>query len=277
MRVTRLGYVLFAVSFAGLGVLSLISGDFALVWQPVPAWVLGREAIAYASGLMLLAGGLGMLLRRTARLATLLISVNVLLWLLVLRLPRLVAQPTNESMWLGFGETLMLVTGGWTLLGSGAFAGQDGSPGLGLATGAQGLRLARLLYAAALPFVGLSHFVYLEGTASLVPAWLPYHVGFACLTGAGHIAAGLGILFAVLPRLAATLEAAMISLFTLLVWAPGLAAIPATRLAWTAFFVSAALSGAAWAIAGPLQEAAWGPARIPAKPAASAPDVTGAT
>jgi uncharacterized membrane protein len=269
MKVTRLGHVIFALSFAGIGVLSLVSGDFALNWQPVPAWVPWREAIAYASGLMLLAGGLGMLPRRTARLATLLITVNVLLWLLLLRLPRVVAQPTNEGMWLGFGETLMLVTGGWTLLGG--LAVQDGSSGVQLVTGSQGLRLARFLYGAALPLVGLSHFVYLEGVASMVPAWLPFHVGFAYLTGAGHIAAGLGILFGVLPRLAATLEAMMISLFTLLVWVPGLAASPPTRLAWTAFFVSAALSGAAWAIAGPLQDTAWGLSRWTVRRAATSP------
>jgi uncharacterized membrane protein len=73
--------MVFAVSFAGLGVLSLISGDFALNWQPVPAWVPWRQALAYASGLALLAGGLGMRLRRTARLATLVLTINVLLWL----------------------------------------------------------------------------------------------------------------------------------------------------------------------------------------------------
>jgi uncharacterized membrane protein len=259
MRLTRLGEVIFAVSFAGLGVLSLISGDFASVWQPVPAWVPGREAIAYAWGLMLLAGGVGMLLPRTARLATLLITVSVLLWLLLVGLPRVVAHPTNAIIWLNFGQTLMLVTGGWTLLGS--FAGQGGSPVVRSATGARGLRLALLLYAIALPSVGQSHFVYVKLTASMVPAWLPYHMGFAYLTGAGHIAAGLGILFGVLPRLAATAEAMMISIFALLVWVPRIVASPATLLPWPEFFITAAVAGAAWAIAGSLQGAAWGLAR----------------
>src|SRR5260370_38916860 len=113
MRVTRVGHWVFGVSFAGLGVLSLLSGDFALVWQPVPAWVPGRTYIAYASGLMLFAAGLGMLVERTARIATFVMTVNLLLWLLLLRLPRVAMHPTSELMWLGFGETLVLVVGGW--------------------------------------------------------------------------------------------------------------------------------------------------------------------
>jgi len=259
MRLTRLGGVILAVSFAGFGVLILISGDLELLWKLFPAWGPWREPIAYASGLMLLAGGLGMLLPRTARLATLVVTVNALLWLLVLGLPRVVAHPTTELMWLNFGQNLMLVTGGWTLLGS--FAERGGSPLMRSATGARGLRLALILYALALPMVGLSHFVYPKAAAAAVPAWLPYHLGFAYLTGAAHIAAGLGILFGVLRRLAATAEAVMISIFLLLVSVPGIVAKPATRDSWVEFLITAMAAGAAWVIAGSLQGAAWGLAR----------------
>ncbi len=36
----------FAAGLIGLGVLALIYGDFALVWQPVPAGLPGRTALA---------------------------------------------------------------------------------------------------------------------------------------------------------------------------------------------------------------------------------------
>ncbi|HLX09835.1 MAG TPA: DoxX family protein [Thermoanaerobaculia bacterium] len=248
MDATRIGRVLFAVDFAALGVLSLIAGDFALVWQPVPQGVPWREPLAYASGCLLLACGIGMLLPRTRRLATLVMTVNLLLWLLLLRLPPLAAKPANASLWLGLGETLMLVTGAWILFAT--LASRGGGPA-GDAR-AQDVRWARRLYALALPMVGLSHFVYLRGTAAMIPEWIPFHEGFAGLTGAAHIAAGLAILLAVLARLAATLEAIMISLFTVLVCVPMIVAAPATRLPWTAFFISAALAGAAWAVAGSL-------------------------
>lgn len=73
--------------------------------------------------------------------------------------------------------------------------------------------------------------------------------GWAYLTGAGHIAAGLGVLFSVLPRVAAWAEAGMLSVFTLLVWIPAILAAPRTRLPWTAFFISWTIASAVWAVA----------------------------
>jgi len=66
------------------------------------------------------------------------------------------------------------------------------------------LRGCALSYARML---GLSLFVYADGTASMVPIWLPDRLGFAYLTGAGHVASGAGILLGTVPRLAAAMEA----------------------------------------------------------------------
>jgi hypothetical protein len=41
--------VFFALGLIGLGVLSLVYGDFALQWQPVPAWVPVSWTIAAAA------------------------------------------------------------------------------------------------------------------------------------------------------------------------------------------------------------------------------------
>ena len=82
-----------------------------------------------------------------------------------------------------------------------------------------------------------------------MPAWLPYRIGWAYLTGVGQMACGLGVLFSIFPRVAAKAEAGMISLFTLLVWGPAILAAPKTRLPWTAFFISWAIASAAWVVA----------------------------
>ena len=233
---------LFAVGMIGLGVLALIYGDFALVWQPVAPWVPGRTALAYGSGVLMLLGGAGLLWRDTAVWSARVLFPYLVLWAL-LKVPALVVAPRMEAVWLGFGELVVLMAGGWVL-----FVRRTG-------TGESSIRIARILFAVWLIPIGLSHIVYVKETVDLVPAWLPFRTGWAYLTGAGHIAAGLGVLFSVFPRVAAAAEAAMISVFTLLVWGPAIAAAPKTRLPWTAFFISWAIAAAAWVMA---QNIEWG-------------------
>jgi uncharacterized membrane protein len=237
---------LFAVGMIGLGILALVYGDFALVWQPVAPWIPGRTILAYGSGLIMLLGGVGLLSRATVTWSVRILFPYLIVWLL-LKVPALLVAPQMEAVWLGFGEIAVLLAGGWVLFAT--LAGlREGSP-LTFATGANGIRLARMLFAVSLIPIGLSHLVYVKQTVELVPAWLPYRVGWAYLTGAGQIACGLGVLFWIFPRVAAWAEAGMISLFTLLVWGPAIVAAPKTRLPWTAFFISWAIASAAWVVA----------------------------
>ena len=237
---------LFAIGMIGLGILALIYGDFALVWQPVAPWVPGRTLLAYASGLIMLLGGIGLLLRVTAAWSIRILFPYLIIWLL-LKVPALLVAPQMEAVWLGFGELAVLLAGGWILFANLAQL-RAGSP-LTFLTSENGIRAARILFAVSLLPIGLSHMVYTKATVDLVPAWLPYRVGWAYLTGAGQIACGLGVLFAVLPRVAAWAEAGMLTIFTLLVWTPAILSAPKTRLPWTAFFISWAIASAAWAVA----------------------------
>jgi uncharacterized membrane protein len=234
---------LFALGMIGLGILALVYGDFALVWQPVALWIPGRTVLAYSAGLIMLLGGVGLLLRTTAAWSIRILFPYLIVWLL-LKLPALLVAPQMEAVWLGFGEIAVLMAGGWVLFARLAEQ-REGSP-LRFATGENGIHLARMLFAVSLIPIGLSHIVYVKQTAELVPAWLPYRVGWAYLTGAGQIACGLGVLFSIFPRVAAWAEAGMISVFTLLVWGPAIVAAPKTRLPWTAYFISWAIASAAW-------------------------------
>jgi uncharacterized membrane protein YphA (DoxX/SURF4 family) len=65
----------------------------------------------------------------------------------------------------------------------------------------------------------------------------------------GQIASGLGVLFGVLPRIAAWAEAGQIFVYTLLVWLPAIVAEPKSRLNWTAFFISWIIASGATAVA----------------------------
>jgi len=245
-RTQQPALTLFAVGMIGLGILALVYGDFALVWQPVAPWVPGRTILAYASGLIMLLGGASLLFKPTAQVSIRVLFPYLIVWLL-LKVPALVVAPQIEAVWLGAGELAVLLAGGWTLFAVLAGIG-DGSI-LRFATGESGVRVARILFAVSLIPIGLSHILYVKETAAFVPEWLPFRTGWAYLTGVGQMACGLGVLFSIFPRFAAAAEAGMLSLFTLLVWGPAILGSPKARLPWTAFFISWAITAAAWAVA----------------------------
>jgi uncharacterized membrane protein len=226
--------------------LALTYGDFALVWQPVAPWVPGRLALAYVSGVLMLFVGVGLLFRATAAWAVRVLFPYLVVWAL-LKVPALVVAPQIEGVWLGFGELAMLVAGGWVLFACWSEVREDSW--LGFAVGDRGIRMAKYLFALWVIPVGLSHFFYTKATIDLIPQWMPGRMFWAYLTGAGHIASGLGVLFSVVPRAALLAEAAMLSVITLLVWVPAVLAHPAGRMPWTAFFISWTIASAVWVLA----------------------------
>jgi len=247
---------LFSIGMIALGTLSVIYRDFAYNWQPVPAFHPGREALAVACGLFMVITGVALLIRSTVALASRVVLPFLLAWL-CLKIPALIVAPQIEAVWLGIGEIAMLFAGGLVIFAR--FSGLEQSSFFRRFTGASGLRIASVIFGLAVIPVGLSHLFYVKITASLVPSWLPFRVGFAYLTGAGQMACGLGILFLVLPRLAAYIETAMLALFAFLVWGPNtwFAAAPkmagspvGPRFPLTAFFITWIIAAASLLVAG---------------------------
>lgn len=218
----------------GLGIVGLVYGDFATVWRYAPASLPGRQALAYASAVLMLVCGIGLLLKRTAVLAARVLFPYWALVVLLLKLPLVVQHPFVEMTWLTMAMIVVVLTGAWVLFSTVTH---------------RALRIAQLVFGAALIPIGLSHFFYLNLTAPLVPVWLPFHTGWAYLTGAAHIAAGFGVLLGIYPRLAAAMEAAMLSGFTALVWIPAILATPTMQNVWSEFTISWAISAGAWVVA----------------------------
>lgn len=250
MRVTGVGHLFLALGFAVVGAIGLGAQDFVLNQEPVPKDLPWREVLACINGAILLFAGLGLFVPRTAKASALALTAFVGLWVIALWIPRAVANPAIEGRWLGVGEDSTVVAGGWLIFC--AIAGRNDWT----------VRAAQILFGVAIIPIGLSHFFYLQGAAALIPAWFPFHIPSTLLGGAGHIAAGLAILLGIVPRLAATLEAIMQSLFTLIVWVSAVAATPASREDWANLFISTVLTGAAWAVARSYQNAPWVSMRV---------------
>jgi uncharacterized membrane protein len=242
------GSIVFALAAAGLGVLGVVYGDFALQWQPIPESLPWRQGVAYLTAVIMLAGGLGLFFRAIAARSAVVLTLNLLAcWVLPQALKVAGGPILNVGTWLGFCETLAVMSGASMLWVS---------PG--------GRRVARCLFGISCVVFGLSHFAFADFTAGMIPGWIPLHLWFAYATGAVHVLAGLGVLLAFRPRLAATVEALMMSSFVILLHIPSLWTMPSpewaptARIQLTALFWALALAGSAWLVADSLRDRPWG-------------------
>lgn len=240
---------MYAAAAAGIGVL-LVSTAFIYVWAPVPRWIPWRTGLACGWGAVMLLAAAGLQLRRIAPSCAAILVLQFLAWLVVLQAPRIIAAPAEELLWSGAAQLVAIAAGGWVLFASLGASRSSAGDRLGRwLRGRRGVRGARSVYALALPMFGVHHFLAGAGAAAAVPAWLPLRPELAFLTGAAHIAAGAAIFLGIVPRLAAKLEAIMITAFVVLVHVPGIVGAPAEPLQWTMLFVAAAIAGAAWVVA----------------------------
>jgi uncharacterized membrane protein len=245
---------LLSTGLIGMGVLSVISQDFAFDWQPVPAFP-GRGIVAVICGLFMIAVSAALLTDATRTLAARALLPFLLAWQ-CLKVPIVLKVPQIEGVWIGFGEVGMLLAGGWVLFAR--LAALESSPVFGRITGDRGIRIAQAIFGLAVVPVGLGHLFYLQITTGLVPAWLPFRETLAWLTGVAQIVCGLGMVFAVQARRAALLETVLIALFAFLVWGPDtwfattpkLAGTPpGYRFPLTAFLITWVVGAAALLIA----------------------------
>jgi uncharacterized membrane protein len=242
---TGLGQALLAGAMIALGIRGLVYGDFASVWQRIPIEHLpAQQFFIYACAAIELGTGIGLLVKRAVAVAAAVLLIFLWLWAVLLKLPAVIFVPQMEATWLGFGEIAVIVSGGWAI-----YAAHAGAWSRAHLTFATGVRWARLLFALALPMIGLSHFVYAKETVGFIPDWIPAHYFWAYLTGGASIATSLAVLSGICSRLAATLEAAMLSVITLLVWLPGVINAPGND-SITPFLMSSAIACGAWALAG---------------------------
>lgn len=238
---------LLATAVAGMAVLHLAYGEAAPGWPALPAVLSGHATGDRLAALLALTATAALLHASTRRMGLVVIALYQAAWLLR-GVPAALAAPAVLGSWYGFCEALAAccATASLALLGKRPASGAR----------ARGLRIARATFGLTCVFFGVSHFVYADVTAAMVPRALPGPRVIAKITGLCHVAAGLAIAAHRAPRLAATLEAIMMSLFGLLVWVPAFFADPTPRWAtppatrWSELMITVALATAAWIIAG---------------------------
>lgn len=230
-----------AVGLVGLGALSIVSRDFAEVWQPVPKSFAAYSASAVVSGLILVAAGVMLAMRRTRGWGAALAAAFLGLWVLGLHLPNAVAKPMMVASWQAVCESLAMATGAFIAWRQTQARGRD-----------RAVRIATLVMGLCFVVFGVSHFVYARFTTAMVPPFLPFRGGLTYLTGAIHVGTGLCLLAGVRRLWAAVVEAAMMTSFVILVHLPRAVGAPHDRMETTGLFIATTLASAAWILAASL-------------------------
>lgn len=240
---SNVGNYVYGWGAIALGVVGLVWGDFAEVWQPIQAFgnVPHRQALAYIAAVWLVLGGALMQSRRTALGGALALSI-IYFVLASFWLPRVIRYPRLFGTWAGFTEQFSLVAAAMVAYASLA----PRHPAWALKTAQAG----RLLFGICVVFFGLSHLFAISDTANMVPKWIPPGQRFwAIATGVAHLMAGAAILSGVLAAPASRLLTVMLVSFGVLVWAPALFTDPKVHLVWAGNAINLALTAGAWVVA----------------------------
>jgi len=241
MKTALYARIVFGASAVLFGVVALMWHD-ADTWQSLlrilrlPFGAVTGDALMIAQ----IAGGIGIMFPRTARLASIILTVVYSFFSLVC-VPGIIAHPTVYAQYGSFFEQFSLLCG--------AVAGKAQTATNAARSAALG-RLARLgLGLCAVSFT-LAQIFYLKLTASLVPTWIPPNQTFwAILTTIAFALAAIAILINRQARLAMRLMTLMLALFGVLVWVPALIAHPEAHGNWSEFALNFLITGATWMVA----------------------------
>jgi uncharacterized membrane protein len=190
----------------------------------VPSWIPGHVFWIYLVGVALVAAALSILFKKYSQLAATLLGIMILLFVVLLHIPRVVASPTDRISWTVALRDLAFSGGAFAFAGAQARL-QSKNVTQALVT------LARFLIAIAALFFGVEHFLHPEFAPGvplekLTPTWIPFRLFWAYLAGAVLIAAGTCMLVNKEARLAATWLGIMILLMVLVIYLPILIDIP---------------------------------------------------
>jgi uncharacterized membrane protein len=247
-KIIQQGQLLFGIAIAASGVEGLICAHLGLAVRGVP-WFPTNTLLAYLTGIALVVAGLSIVANVRARLTAILLGILFLLYVLFLELPQVIASLMNLSVRTVFFEALALAASALTLAGT-------------LSTPSSGSRwwdrvsdeliaFGPYLFAAAAVVFGIDHFLVLDFIASLVPAWLPWHLFWAYFTGTAFIAAGISIAIQWMDEMAAFLLGTMFALWFLILHFPRVVIAfrshdPNAQNEWSSAFIALAMCGGCW-------------------------------
>ncbi len=251
---TRVGIYVYGMASAAAGVMDFIWGDFDASHQPIQAFgdhIPGREILAYITAVWMIAGGMAILWRRSARAGAVALA-SIYFVFAVFWLPRFYTAPhflgfripVEIGVFAGFGTQLIAVAAGALVCASLATRKSSSS-------GPRTILFARWIFGLCSIAFGLAHLTGVKDNAVYVPRWMPLGGEFwTIVTGICFVLAGLAILSGILDVVAARLLALMLLVFSALTLVPMIFTFPHRHDVWGGNAYNLAAVGATWIFAG---------------------------
>jgi len=188
----------------------------------MPSWIPAHVFLVYFVGVALVAAALSIVVKKYSQLAETLLGTMILLFVVLLHIPRVAANPHDRISWAVALRDLSF--------SGGAFAGAQRKLQSKNTTSLL-VTLARYVISVTAIFFGVEHFLHPEYApgvplAKITPDWIPLRLFWAYLAGVVLLAAGACLLLNKKSRLAATYLGLTILLIVLVIYLPILISIP---------------------------------------------------
>ena len=256
-RQMKIGVWFYGLGTALTGILDIAWGDFDASHQPIQTLgknFPGQHLLAYVAGAWLVAAGLAILWRRSARMGAAACAIAYLIFV-ALWLPRYYTA-IHALGWridvllgvsFGLGQQLMLIAPAALVYVSNV--SNFSSAATDSLLQARATIAARWMLGLPPIFFGLLHLVGIRVFATIVPHWMSFGYFWAGLTGIAFFLAGCAICSGIMDLMAARLLALMLLLFEGFVEIPPIFIRLHDQRTWGAAVYNVAAIGACWIFA----------------------------
>ena len=255
-KIMPFGRLFFAIPLAVFG-----SEHFtvtAAVAQLVPRWIPAPTFWAYLTGLAFICAAISIALLVQARLAAALVGMTMLIFVLVMDLPAVVAQPGNRFSW-ALALRQLAFSGGALAFAMSPWSTHHRSASPSQRKWAALTSIPRFFIGIPSIFYGMEHLIHPDYVPSiplnkLAPDWIPGRIPLSYFVGVILIAAGICLLLNLKARLAATCLGLAVLLTVLWIYLPMLLAAPTDVVALNFFFDTLLFCGAILLLANAMEK-----------------------
>ncbi len=241
------GRIFFAIALLGIGLQAVYFNNLPYMLLPLQSQV---AVVNYASGILFILGGAGLISEKIARPTSLLLGTVFLLIFCFYYVPyELFVSPNYKHLsdWENAEKELAFAGGAFAV--ARCFSVKNKNRIFGFLE--KLIPLGTWLFAIPVISFGILHFLLAKEASTLVPAWIPYPAFWVYAGGVGLLGCGVAILLNIKRRLFAVLLGIIILIWFVSLHIPRVIAPTADRPdEITSAFLALAYSGIAFVIAG---------------------------